>query len=878
MKIIKRDGSKEIFNFEKIYHAIKSAFDASGVLYDNRVYQRAFDEINDYIKEYGNIDVETVQDLIEDAFYAEDHKSVGKLFSTYRERRAKIRERVDEKEAFINKYSNAYNTADATVDDNSNVASKNIAIMNTEIHKEDNIDINRGMMTRKISHLFPTMPSKYYIKDLENHFVYKHDESSFAGAVAPYCCSISMYPFLLNGIKDIGGLSAAPKNIDSFCGMYVNLIFAVASQFAGAVATPEFLMYFDYFARKEWGETYYEYSNEETTALICSRQLTIRDQIHQYFQQVIYSINQPAAARGMQSAFVNFSYFDKPFFEAMFGDFVFPDGSRPVWESLEWLQWEFMEWFSKERERVVLTFPVESFALIYKDGKFEDEKSARKLAKVMANGHYPFIYISDTVDSLSSCCFDGKTKIGYNDGNEYKEISFEDAYITDGDKTVGVPSINPYTNEYSWRTGKIVKHETSAWREIILENNETIKVTLDHILPIRRNCEIIDCVAGDLLIGDEIMFFNRVNYEINCRGFEFIKIKTITNSRLFSPSNCYCIEMVDKNNPYFILPSHLITHNCRLRNSIQNKEFSFTNGNIGVMTGSKSVMTLNLHRLMNDFVLNHCHSTKSVKETIDQFCEYLRNGILQRVYKYQVAYNSLLDDMKAAKMLPVYDAGFIDLKKQYLTIGINGFNEAAEYLYIKCNLNDDYKYFANKVFSTIKEENQKAGRQYGVMFNTEMVPAESLGIKNYNWDKAAGLKLREDRNLYASYMFVPSDTELNPLQKIELHGREYIGDYLDGGSACHINMDEHLTEEQYYLLMQYAGIKGCSYFTINIPFNVCHDCHKVTRKSHLEKCPHCGGPIDTYDRIIGYLTKTKNWSEGRRIEYKTRSFSKGNPE
>lgn len=511
MEIIKRDGSKEVFNFEKIYHAIKSAFDASGVLYDNRVYQRAFDEINDYIEEYGNIDVETVQDLIEDAFYTEDHKSVGKAFSTYRDKRAKIRERVDEKEAFINKYSNSYNTADATVDDNSNVASKNIAIMNTEIHKEDNIDINRGMMTRKISHLFPTMPSKSYIKDLENHFIYKHDESSFAGAVAPYCCSISMYPFLLNGIKDIGGLSAAPKNIDSFCGMYVNLIFAVASQFAGAVATPEFLMYFDYFARKEWGENYYEYSGEETTALVCNRQRTIKDQIHQYFQQVIYSINQPAAARGMQSAFVNFSYFDKPFFDAMFGDFVFPDGSRPVWESLEWLQWEFMEWFSKERERVVLTFPVESFALIYKDGKFEDEKSARKLAKVMANGHYPFIYISDTVDSLSSCCFTGDENIKiYKDGNEItltiKEFveQYTNEFDRDGvniDTGTTINSYNPEKQEFEQANiNGILKKKYSGDLFKFEVDGNAIEVTGDHIFIVMNKAtnNIENITAKDL--------------------------------------------------------------------------------------------------------------------------------------------------------------------------------------------------------------------------------------------------------------------------------------------------------------------------------------------------------------------------------------------
>ena len=210
------------------------------------------------------------------------------------------------------------------------------------------------MIKDKLKELYPDFDAKQYVRDLKSHVIYKHDESGFMGAIAPYCCSISMYPFLQGGIKGIGGLSAKPENIDSYCGMYINLIFAVSSQFAGAVATPEFLLYFDYFARKQWKDDYYMHPDAVTTTDIVARKMTIRKQIHQYFQQVIYSINQPAAARGMQSAFVNFAYFDKPFFESMFNNFMFPDMSSPKWESLNWLQKEFMQWFNKERERTIL--------------------------------------------------------------------------------------------------------------------------------------------------------------------------------------------------------------------------------------------------------------------------------------------------------------------------------------------------------------------------------------------------------------------------------------------------------------------------------------------------------------------------------------------
>ena len=351
---------------------------------------------------------------------------------------------MEDKESFINKYKNSFNTADATVDDNSNVGGKNVGILNAEIHKPDNIQISRKMIMDKLKELYPDFDSKQYVRDLEHHIIYKHDESSFAGAIAPYCCSISMYPFLTDGIKNLGGLSAAPKNLDSFCGMYINLIFATSAMFAGAVATSEFLLYFDYFARKEWGDDYYLKCNNNITTDVCNRHKTIKSQIEQYFQQVIYSINQPAAARGLQSAFVNFSYFDKPFFEGMFGDFTFPDGSKPIWDSLCWLQKEFMQWFNAERLRCILTFPVESVTLLYKDGEFVDKDMFQFVCDEYARGHSFFTYISDTVDSLSSCCR-LKNKI------QTKEFNFTNGNmgVMTGSKSVITLNLNRIIQDWS---------------------------------------------------------------------------------------------------------------------------------------------------------------------------------------------------------------------------------------------------------------------------------------------------------------------------------------------------------------------------------------------------------------------------------------------
>lgn len=493
-------------------------------------------------------------------------------------------------------------------------------------------------------------------------------------------------------------------------------------------ACPEALLYFDYFARKEWGDDYYLHTDDIVNPR-SNHPRTIREQIHQHFQQVIYSINQPAAARGLQSAFVNFSYYDKAFYEGMFGNFVFPDFTRPIWESFNWLQKDFMQWFNEERKRCVLTFPVESFAMVYQNHEFLDPESADFVAEEYARGHSFFTYISDTVDSLSSC--------------------------------------------------------------------------------------------------------------------------------------------------------------CRLKNKLQTKEFNFTNGNMGLQTGSKSVITINLNRIVQDWVNYEMRTMPDSGVTIElgavlwepkdlkRFVDYLGN-ILDRIYKYHTAYNELLWDMKDAHLLPVYDAGFIDLNKQYLTIGINGLNQAAEFLGLTCNDNPDYKEFCQTIFGAIAAKNKEAGKEkfngHTLTFNTEQVPAESLAIKNYNWDKEDDYWVPEDTNLYASYIFKPNDPTTDVFEKLRLHGREYIGDYLDGGSAAHINLEEHLTKDQYKNIIKYAAEQGTNYFTFNIPMTECCDCGHIVN-GPVEECPECHSHnIKYWTRIIGYLTAVKSWSAGRQEEFKTRIF------
>ena len=1130
--IIKRGGEHEKFSPKKIERAISKAYKSCKKPVSKEAISKVLSLLENIEKEV--LTVDDIHALVEEVLHSFDHE-VANSYKANRSKHSEIKKFVKGKIDFINKYKGSSNTANATVDDNSNVNGKNIGILNAEIHKEDNIQISRGMITQKIKELFPEFDERQYVEDLENHVIYKNDESSFAGAISPYCVSITMYPFLLNGIKDLGGLSARPHNLDSYCGMYINLIFAIASQFAGAVATSEALLFFNWFAQKEWGKDYYkrsdkfykigsklselldkthrwtstpeelantDFGSEELNKLrdeivkdserpLSSEELedykkgsiddifysvklgdgtrTIRSQIRQYFQQIIYSINQPAAARGMQSAFVNFSYFDKSFFDGMFGEFYFPDGTQPDWESLCWLQKEFMMWFNEERTKCMLTFPVESFALVYKNGKFLDEDSANFVAEEYARGHSFFTYISDTVDSLSSCCFTKDTKVLW-------KSSISGVKLTTLEELHNTP-LEPYKNNLrifhngSWVKGKSIKlpiegrkvYKVTTYnnKEYFMSDNHinvtlngektTEELTVDDYLmfntqilnEVKENSEhltyemgfVIGAFLGDGSFGPEIdgeiydiNFSQNENKYINCiyninkcanqLGIETkAKISTIYNNvypvrisskelvkfickwtnwergihaeskrlnlncllqsidfrkgildgwyntddgnsnrcytvssglvedmevlitslglcstidvsdrtddpviiggevskrnyplyciRWYEPSNhrknkdkenywikknnsiyfkiksielveynedIYCIECENENEPYFTLPSGLITHNCRLKNKVQSKEFNFTNGNIGVQTGSKSVISLNLNRIIQ----NWAKEKGGTKENYKSLKDYI-NLILERVYKYHIAYNELLWDMYNSDLLPVYKAGFINLDKQYLTIGINGLNQAAEFLGIDCSPNEEYSKFCQFIFGNIKESNQRTnGKYFGhkITLNTECVPAESLAIKNYNWDKEDGYWVPEDTNLYASYIYKPNDKRLSVLDKLFMHGNNYIGDFLDGGSAAHINLNHHLSKEQYDKLLKFAGEVGCQYLTWNVINSECRDCGFIA-KEPFEVCPKCGSThIDNYDRVIGYISKIKNWSEGRQIEQKTRIYSK----
>ncbi len=687
--ITKRDGTRDEFSLDKIMNAIVKAFEAVEEPFN----VSNISKIITHLDIQDDITVEDIQNQVEVALMKEGYYKVAKCFMLYRQSHTEDRETLD-KLHFLTDYMEAANAATGSkFDANANVEHKNIATLIGELPKSNFIRLNRRLLTDRIKKMYGKELADKYIDLLEHHFIYKNDETS----IAPYCASITMYPWLINGTTAIGGNSTAPTNLKSFCGGFVNMVFIVSSMLSGACATPEFLMYLNYFIGKEYGKDYYR--SPDRVVDLSLRQRTIDKVITDCFEQIVYSINQPTGARNFQAVFWNVAYYDKYYFDSIFGNFYFPDGSQPDWNGLSWLQKRFMKWFNKERTKTVLTFPVETMALLTDNGECRDKEWGEFAAEMYSEGHSFFTYLSDNADSLSSC--------------------------------------------------------------------------------------------------------------------------------------------------------------CRLRNEIQDNGFSYTLGAGGVSTGSKSVLTVNLNRAVQ-YAVNNGRDYKEYLEEILDLC-----------HKVQLAYNENLKVLQEHGMLPLFDAGYINMSRQYLTIGVNGLVEAAEFMGLQITPNEKYKNFVQGILSIVEKLN-KQYRTKDVLFNCEMIPAENVGVKHAKWDREDGYFV--PRDCYNSYFYVVEDQSMNIIDKFKLHGAPYI-EHLTGGSALHMNLEEHLSKKQYQQLLKVAAKEGCNYFTFNIPNTICNNCGAIDKR-YLHECPSCHSTnVDYMTRIIGYLKRVSNFSAARQKEAARRYYA-----
>ena len=728
MQVIKRDGSIEEFSADKIINAVNKAFESCNKKmpqYLSDMLRALFSTLNG-----DTIGIEEIQNKIEDILMNDKFFDVAKSYIIYREQHKQarfIRERID----YMDKYSKSNDNAASSseTDANANVTMKNVANLEGEVYKTTNRIIQRQRMKDILNKLYPEV-AKQYEKDLNHHIIYTHDEAS-TPTLKQYCMAVSLYPLMIEGVGNIDGVTPGPPNdLQSFSGQITNLAFLLSSQCKGAVAFGEYFVALNYYVIKEFGDNWYEKLDCSASSDHCLQHRSIKDSIIKAFKQFVWGINQPAGNRSYQSPFTNISYYDKTYFESLFGEFYYPDSTQPEWEAIDTLQRMFMEWFNNVRLKQVLTFPVETFAMVHDGKDIIDQRYKHLCASMYAKGHSFFTYISDSADSLASC--------------------------------------------------------------------------------------------------------------------------------------------------------------CRLRNELNENTFNPTSGLTGVMTGSCNVITLNINRIVQDWYReNEIQEVYFEGQTITarydpkfdgiaktSLSEYLIN-ILERVYKYHIAFKTLLYDEEDKGMFAASNGGYIYINKLYSTIGINGLNEAARFLGLEVSNNKEYFEFLQLILGTIKEQNKLHSikdKKRPFLFNSEVVPAEGLGGKNYRWDKQDGYWVPEDVNLYNSYFFNAHD-DTSVLDKFILHGKQTY-QYTDGGSAAHINLDEHLSFNQYLSLIDFAIQQGTNYFTFNIPNSKCGNCGYIV-KAPIEKCPLCESKdITQYTRVIGYLRPIKAFGSDRQVEANKRIYSK----
>ena len=714
MQVVKRDGTFQDFDPNKIKVAILKAFDSCCPLEDTKVIDTMISEM--YL--WDGITIEEIQDVVIETLRDFGYDDVAASYSTYRKDQSRMREilaKINYQDSYISSSENAATSSET--DGNANVVSKNVATLESEDRKRENREIQRYRMKKQLKKMFPELASQYS-KDLEHHIIYTHDEAS-TSVLKQYCMAVSLYPLMLEGVGNIDGVTPSePNDLQSFSGQVTNLIFLLSSQCKGAVAVGSYFIALNYYIIKEYGLNWYNKLDCIATSEHSLIKRTIRDSIYKAFKQFVWGINQPAGNRSYQSPFTNVSYYDKTYFDAMFGEFYYPDGSQPEWKAIDTVQRLFMDWFNNVRLKQVLTFPVETFAMVHDGTDIIDKEYKNLCAEMYSKGHSFFTYISDSADSLASC--------------------------------------------------------------------------------------------------------------------------------------------------------------CRLRNEVSENTFSPTSGLTGVKTGSCNVISLNMNRIIQD-----CAKKYSIIKSRfgkDKWESCIKNeliDILERVYKYHIDYKTMLYEWEAAGMFASSNGGYINIKDLFSTIGINGLNEAAEFLGLEVSNNSNYIEFLQLILGTIKEQNaihSIRDKKRPFLFNSEVVPAEGLGVKNYNWDREDGYIVPENRNLYNSYFYNAHDNT-SVLDKFILHGRQ-TSSYCDGGSALHCNLEEHLSKKQYLKLIDFAVQEGTNYFTFNIPNSKCEDCGHIV-KAPITKCPKCNSEnVTWYTRIIGYLRPISSFSRDRQIEAAKRTYSK----
>lgn len=763
---------------------------------------------------------------------------------------------------FIDNFVDSNNVADASLDQSANVGRKDIVSLLSEMNKPH----SKLLAFNKI---FFELNKKYGYKDASdwlsseyNGFFYLHD--SHSSTWYPYCFAYDIEKLVKDGLYFIDGFNAQPpKHLTTFTDFVGEFVSWVSNRSSGACGLPAFLIYSFYFWKKDCESGFFIKSPEY-----------YRDQ---EFQRIIYKLNQPYL-RVNQSAFTNFSIFDKNYLIELFGGKEFPDGSFIIdyIDDIVEYQKSFMEVVSKIRSQNMMTFPVLTYALLRQDGKFVNEEFAKWCCRHNMKWNDSNFYVSSSVTALSNCCLDGNTVIKVKDKitgdvNIFTIESFISQFNSKDEEFVKKFATNFEIMSYNYETekweykdveGLVRKKNNYDFMLRFHIGDRIVEVTPDHKLEVIEKETNKHSELSAIQVSQEISKYRiLIDFKDECLDEDdalFVDVNSVERVKN-DAKYVYCLDVKDNHN---FNANGVNVGNCRLVSDINEMGYFNSIGGTALEVGSIKVNTINLARIAYENDKEHYLEALSEKVKLNLKCLDVVRGIIKRNVE--------------KGLLPNYKLGIMNMDSQYNTVGIIGIFEVMQKYGMTRKDEFGYTYYTDeglefaktilaKIHSVIDDFRKSINYSYKI--NIEQVPAERAAIVLMEKDKIFHPNEIYDKPLYGN-QWIPLAVKTTIYEKIKISAE--LDKACSGGSISHINLSAPFTNfEQAWDVLNMVADAGVVYFAFCTRISACKNNHGF----YGDVCPYCGGEVFTkYNRIVGFLVPDVNYSKERKVEFGMRDW------
>lgn len=743
--------------------------------------------------------------------------------------------------SFIDNFIDKTTTADASIDSNANASARDVRSLMNEMSKPQLKLFCFNKLYYELKKFYGKATADEWIKSEFSGAMYMHDSATCT--LLPYCFAFSLERLAREGLFFLTDYKPKPaQHLNTFMSFVREFVATMSTQSSGATGMPDLLAWAFYFWKNDVKEGYI-IKDPEYYAKQC-------------FQNLIFTLNQKCL-RIVEPAFTNMSIVDRIYAQDLFGGIIYPDGTMFIDNLEEFMQFQkwFMEVFTDIKASEVFAFPVITYCLLYKDGKFQDEEFAR-----WCSDHNTLFYDANFFQSSStgilSNCFEASQEVEVVDADAQttdnaRVVTFKE--LADTAKTHDIWNYKVRDQNNVFKPAKLVILPRRPMKKIELVDGSVIIMTDNHINPTSRGLQF----TADLTLQDELL-----KLEPKTDKHIYVKIKSIMDYDSDDP-NVYCFEMTNHNDPYFILANGTITHNCCRLLSDTKKLGAFINsiGGSALSIGSVKVNTINLKRIaletfdsMNE--MDHDMNDDGTPKYNMKLAETIYLGILrQRVKlccKVLDVQRHTIKRTHEKGLLPMFCDGGFDFSHMYSTAGVNGCFEVMEsFGYIRVDEFGNHYYtpeadaFAKRIFDTINEVKDEftAGKDY--LMNVEQIPGEQAAIKFCQKDN---LLYGDDGTFMRGNQWIPLVKQATVAEKVRVCGN--LDKMVNGGAILHLNIENRFaSKEEAWKTLNYIASQGVFYFAFNPKILQCKNHHAFMGTDH---CPECGeGVENVFSRTIG---------------------------